>query len=114
MQFRLSVIDSLRYEIYGLPVLDPLGNKTDVITKKVDSLKKLNGIMVIDLIPVLTGSSFNLIINEPDSLYAVDGMTVAEAKRIIVIKYTFDGINYFNKIDFILKLKSLRGTDLND
>jgi len=78
MKFRLSVIDSLRYEIYGLPVLDPLGNKTDVITKKVDSLKKLNGIMVIDLIPVLTGSSFNLIINEPNSLYAVDGMTVVE------------------------------------
>ncbi|MDK2819245.1 MAG: hypothetical protein KFW07_00255, partial [Mycoplasmataceae bacterium] len=61
----------------------------------------------------VSGSTFNLNITEADELYTVSGMSVAEAKTFFEIKYSFDGLKYLNKDEFIVALSALRTSELN-
>ncbi|MDK2819750.1 MAG: hypothetical protein KFW07_02845, partial [Mycoplasmataceae bacterium] len=120
IQFRLSVIDPVLYEIYGTDVIEtttPIGTTTKAIIKDIISKIELTGVVASDLITdkiKVTGSTFNLNITEADELYTVSGMSVAEAKTFFEIKYSFDGLTYFNKDEFIVALSALRTTDLNN
>ena len=118
MSFRLSVVDPSVYEIYGstVAVTTPTGTTTNIVTKDIIAKIELTGILANNLTTdklQVSGTTNNLIIVENDELYTASGMSLAEAKTMFEIKYSFDGIIYFAKDEFVSALNGLRTSALN-
>ena len=119
MSFRLSVVDPSLYEMYGdvIEVTDPIGTKTQIVTKDIIAKIELIGVVASDLTTdklQVSGTTHDFVITESDELYTISGMSVLEAKKWFEIKYSFDGTTYLVKNEFTKVLNEMRGLVLNN